>query len=206
MRRIILASASPRRQELLAALVREFEVVPADIPEPLGDDPRADAVHLATGKACEVAKGFWRAVVIGSDTVVHDALRSYGKPEDADDARTMLARLRGREHTVTTGVAVVADGEVHAGASEARVLMHNLEAEEIDAYVASGRPLDKAGGYAIQDNDVPTVDSIDGCYCCVVGLPLWRLRGLLEKCGVRCGDPGDTYERCRTCPDREPPA
>ena len=204
MTRLILASASPRRRELLAALVRDFDVVAPDVDETLGDDARADAVRLAAAKAQVVATRFPGAVVAGSDTIVFDDERSFGKPADARDAVIMLGRLRGRTHRVVTAVAVAVagGGSIATAASEAEVRLHNLDYGTIVRYVESGRPLDKAGSYAIQDEDVPTVQAIDGCYCCVVGLPLWRLRALLESVGVSCHDPGATFPRCVSCPER----
>jgi septum formation protein len=187
---------------LLAALVAEFEVAPSDIPEDAGDDPVDDAVRLAKAKALAVARYEPDALVIGCDTIVHDGVRSYGKPADAADAVRMLRALRGRSHRVVTGVAIAFKERVTAGHSEAAVTLTNLGDNAIRRYVASGRPLDKAGAYAIQDDDVPTVTRFEGCYCCVVGLPLWRLRALLVEAGVECADPDDAYERCRGCPER----
>jgi septum formation protein len=201
--RIVLASASPRRTELLGALIDSFEVVPADITEDLGPDALEDALRLATEKARAVAADYPGALVIGSDTIVHDADRSYGKPTDPADAVSMLARLRGKPHLVTTGVAVVWDGHVDAACSEAEVHLADMSDDAVAAYVASGRPLDKAGSYAIQDADVPTVQRIEGCYCCVVGLPLWRLKRMLEARGVPCREPSATLPQCVDCPERD---
>ena len=201
--RIVLASASPRRTELLGALIDSFDVVPADIAEDLGPDARADALRLATDKARAVAANHPGALVIGSDTIVHDDERSYGKPTDPADASAMLSRLRGKPHLVTTGVAVVFGGQADAAFSEAEVHLACMSDAAIAAYVASGRPLDKAGSYAIQDADVPTVHHIDGCYCCVVGLPLWRLKRMLEARGVQCREPSETLARCADCPERD---
>jgi septum formation protein len=200
--RVVLASASPRRQELLKALIDDFEVVPSDVPEPLGPDPRADALSLAEAKARAVQTYCPGALVIGSDTVVNDGARSYGKPVSASDAIAMLHELRGRTHSVLTGVAIVRDGHSTAGISEARITLTDLTDGQVAAYVASGRPLDKAGAYAIQDEDVPTVARSEGCYCCTVGLPLWRLKAMLDEAGVGCKDPGETLARCRVCPER----
>jgi septum formation protein len=201
--RIVLASASPRRTELLGALIDDFDVIPADIAEDLGPDARADALRLATEKARAVAAEPLGALGIGSDTIVHDDERSYGKPADATDASAMLSRLRGRRHLVTTGVAVLFDGQVDAAFSEAEVHLACMSDAAIAAYVASGRPLDKAGSYAIQDADVPTVQHIDGCSCSVVGLPLWRLKRMLEARGVQCREPSKTLARCADCPERD---
>ena len=201
--RIVLASASPRRTELLGALVDSFDIVPADIVEDLGPDARADAVRLATEKARAVAADYPAAIVIGSDTIVHDAERSYGKPNGPADAVAMLVQLRGKPHVVTTGVAVLWDGHVEAACSDAEVHLADMSDVAIAEYVASGRPLDKAGSYAIQDADLPTVQGIDGCYCCVVGLPLWRLKRMLEARGVTCREPSETRPQCAECPERD---
>lgn len=203
MTRVVLASASPRRLELLAALAPAFEVVPSDAAEDLTGDPVADAERLALAKAEAVAAREPGALVIGADTIVFDGERSYGKPRDAGDAATMLRALCGRPHTVVTGVAVVGPGTSVTGHSLARVTLAGLSEAAIEAYVASGHPLDKAGAYAIQDDDVPTVSSIDGCYCAVVGLPLWRLRAMLREAGVNSPEPSAARARCATCPERE---
>jgi len=202
MTRVVLASASPRRRELLAALVDGFEVVPSDVPEELAGRPEEDAVRLAGAKARAVAASFPGAVVIGSDTIVHDGERAYGKPRDAAGAEAMLTALRGRPHRVITGVAVVHGGSVRAAFSSAEVVLSQLSDGQVRDYVASGRPLDKAGAYAIQDEDVPTVAALRGCCCCVVGLPLWLLRGMLQAEGVDCRLPGETFARCQDCPER----
>lgn len=202
MKPVVLASASPRRRELLAVLIRGFEVVPAGIEEVLAGEPVGDASRLARAKALAVSEIRRDAVVIGSDTIVHDGDMSYGKPGSPAEAVAMLRRLRGREHMVVTGVALASDGQAAVSHSTARVRMSDLDDETIEAYAASGRPLDKAGAYAIQDEDVPTVASLEGCYCCVVGLPLWRLRAGLLRLGVPAREPGQTLSRCRACPER----
>ncbi len=205
MARVILASASPRRRELLAALLTAFDVAASDIDEPLTGDAERDCVELALAKALAVATGpaFEGAIVIGADTIVHDGQRPFGKPGDAPDAMRMLKSLRGRDHSVYSGLAVVAAGRSRTTVSVSRVSLANLSDGAIDAYVASGRPLDKAGAYAIQDEDVPTVAALDGCYCAVMGLPLWQLRRLLDAFGVQTTAPDATYPRCAACPERD---
>ena len=203
MTKVVLASASQRRKLLLAALVQDFEIVVSDLPEPLTGDARGDALRLAAEKARSVASGTPDAVVIAADTLVHDAIRTYGKPVDDADAITMLARLRGRTHTVTTAVAVAWNGRVGSDASDTAVTLRDLDAEEIEAFVATGIPLDKAGAYAIQEGETPVVERWEGCYCGVMGLPLWRLRRLLDNCGVHCADPSATFARCAECPERD---
>jgi predicted house-cleaning NTP pyrophosphatase (Maf/HAM1 superfamily) len=116
----------------------------------------------------------------------------------------MLRELSGQAHTVVTGVAVALDGRVATDASVATVTIRALREEEIERYVASGVPLDKAGAYAIQDDGFPVVERLEGCYCSVMGLPLWRLKGLLEWAGVVCRSPDAAFARCRPCPDRLP--
>lgn len=200
--RVVLASASPRRKELLTALVGEFEVRAFTTPEELTDDGGADARRIAREKANAAVVALPGPLVIAADTVVHLAGRTFGKPEDAADAGRMLRELVGRVHTVSTGVAVAVDGRVEVEASEATVELAPLSEDAIRGYVASGRPLDKAGAYAIQDEDVPTVARLDGCFCCVMGLPLWRLRSMLLRAGVECPTPDETFARCAGCPER----
>jgi septum formation protein len=200
--KVVLASGSPRRRELLAALIQDFEVIPADVDEELTLDAHADAVRLAASKAAAVAERLPGGVVIGSDTIVHMDGRSYGKPQDSADAVRMLAELRGRKHCVVTGVAIKAGDSSELEASETDVWLCPMTDEQIGDYVASGRPMDKAGSYAIQDADVPTVERISGCYCSVMGLPLWRLKRMLERSGVVCRAPDETLAQCVTCPER----
>ncbi|MYK26725.1 MAG: septum formation protein Maf [Dehalococcoidia bacterium] len=199
---VVLASASPRRRELLKALLDGFTVDPADIHERTTDDPRADARRLAREKASAVARRHPGAVVIGADTIVHDGERAYGKPGAAETATAMLRALRGKTHLVVTGIAVVSASGAASEVSASRVTLADLDDETIAAYVASGRPLDKAGAYAIQDEDMPTVTVLDGCYCSVMGLPLWRLRALLATAGVVAGEPHHALPRCEGCPER----
>ena len=200
--RIVLASASPRRHQLLRALLDDVMVDPADIHEQTTDNPRDDARRLAREKASAVARRHPGAVVIGADTIVHDGERAYGKPGDEETATAMLRALRGKPHLVVTGIAVVSASGAASDISAADVTLAELSDETIAAYVASGRPLDKAGAYAIQDEDVPTVSAFDGCYCSVMGLPLWRLRTLLATAGVVTREPHHTLPRCAGCPER----
>ncbi len=199
----MLASASPRRRELLRALLPAFEAAASDAPEPFEGSPIEDAERLALAKAGALRAAYPGAVLIGADTIVFDGPTAYAKPEDAADAVRMLRELRGREHGVVTGVAVVDGMNAAAGHCLSRVTMAALPESVIAEYVASGRPLDKAGAYAIQDEDVPTVAHLDGCYCNVMGLPLWTLRRMLIAAGVDAAGPGETYARCTSCPDRD---
>lgn len=202
MTRVILASGSPRRRELLAALLDSFEVIPSGVDEPWELDPVANAVNLARDKALDVLGNFPEAVVIGADTIVYDDESSYGKPADAGDAVAMWVALRGRVHHVVTGIAVVSAASNEAAAVIAEVELASLSDDAVREYIASGRPMDKAGGYAIQDEDVPTVARLGGCYCSVMGLPLWTLKAVLEANGVVCRSPEATFARCNACIER----
>jgi MAF protein len=198
--RLILASGSPRRRELLGALGCDFEVIPADVPEPFTGDAIADALGLARAKAGHVAARHPDDVVLGADTIVFDDERLYAKPEDEADARAMLRSLRGRVHRVVTGMACIRDGTARVDHSIADVTMRDMRDDEIVAYAATGSPLDKAGGYAIQDAEAHPVERFEGCECAIIGLPLWRTARLLRGAGIEAGDP--PFERCRSCPDR----
>lgn len=183
----MLASASPRRVELLRKLGVDFEVVPSDVPEqwPPGT-PREAVTALALTKAQSVGRRLEGAVVLGADTVVVLENRRFGKPESPEEAGWMLRQLRGREHEVITGVALVeAPSGRHAATSVVtRVLMREYAEAEIDAYVQSGEPFDKAGAYAVQAGGGALVAKVDGCYTNVVGLPLSTTRRLLMEWGV----------------------
>lgn len=187
MAAVVLASASPRRRELLRALCEDFDTAASGVDETLPPGPPAEAaVQLALRKARAVAAGRRRGVVLGADTLVVVDGEALGKPADADDAGRMLRRLRGREHLVITGVAVV-DAATGREASEAvvsRVRMGDYADAVIEAYVASGEPLDKAGAYAIQGQGRRLVERLDGSWSNVVGLPVDETRALLAAFGV----------------------
>ncbi len=147
-----------------------------------------DAVRaLALAKARAVAGRIGSAVVLGADTVVVLAGEVFGKPESPQDARRMLRALRGREHEVITGVALVEapSGREETAAVVSRVLMRGYSEAEIEGYVASGEPFDKAGAYAVQAAGGALVEKVDGCYTNVVGLPLTTTRRLLVGSGMR---------------------
>jgi len=186
---------------LLAALVDAFEVRVSNADEPLTGRPVSDARGLAETKAKAVPRARGE-VVLAADTVVAREGEVYAKPADVADAARMLRELAGRRHMVVTGVALATGEGTFVDHSVAFVGVRPLAADEIAAYVASGRPLDKAGAYAIQDEDVAVVERLAGCYCNVMGLPLWRTKGLLERAGIPCADPGATYARCAVCPER----
>jgi len=206
--RLVLASASPRRRELLAALGVPFEVWPADIEETRTEpDPVRLALGLALEKARAVAARLAAVddqprVVLGADTVVALDGRILGKPRDAEDARAMLAALRGRTHLVVTGVAVLLGGSESLDSVTTDVRMRTYADEEIDAYVArpvlEDGPYDKAGAYAIQDTTFHPVAETDGCVGSVIGLPLWLAQQQLRNAGIEARAP--TLERCASCP------
>jgi len=185
--RLILASASPRRRELLRGICPEFEVIPSEIEETLDGGPTPEAVaELALRKARAVAARAGAAIVLAADTIVVLDGMPLGKPSGREEARDMLVRLRGRQHEVLTGVAIV-DGKSGRAASTtvvSRVLMAAYPDATIETYVASGAPLDKAGAYAIQDLQGALVDGIVGSYTNVIGLPVETTRRLLEGFGV----------------------
>jgi septum formation protein len=181
---IILASASPRRQELLRQVGCDFRVITSDVDEDLDriSSPAELAVSLAVAKALDVAKKTAADdVVIGADTIVVMDGQVYGKPVDEDDALRMLSELAGSQHQVITGIAVAADGKVWTDFAVTAVNFRDLTRLEIERYVASGEPQDKAGGYAIQGIGALLVESIEGCYANVVGLPLVTLDKLLRQ-------------------------
>jgi len=185
--KVILASQSPRRRELLRRICPEFEVVPSGVDETLEAGRLAPAVtNLALRKAEAVAQRVGRGVVVAADTVVVIDDVALGKPAGPDEAKAMLVRLRGRQHEVLTGVGLVdaGSGRAVASAVASRVLMAAYPDATIEEYVASGSPLDKAGAYAIQDLQGALVDAVVGSYTNVVGLPVEATRWLLAGFGV----------------------
>ena len=187
----MLASASPRRLEMLHSAGLSPVVTPADVDEtPLpGEEPEAYVVRVALDKATAVSGGDGSrdgTVVLAADTaVVLDGV-ILGKPDDSDHAQRMLSALSGRTHVVMTGVVVIdADGTQRSTIVRTTVAMRPLAAAEIRAYAASGEPLDKAGGYAIQGGAAAFVERADGSWTNVVGLPLDETVALLEQAGIR---------------------
>ena len=184
---IVLASASPRRQELLRQIGCGFRVVVSDAEE-LSDDgisPDRLAAENACRKAEDVAAREGGDVpVLGADTVVAVDEMVLGKPKDAADAARMLRLLSGRQHFVFTGVAFAYRGEVHEDVVRTAVWMDELSDEEIAAYIATGEPMDKAGAYAVQGRAAKYIPRIDGSFSNVVGLPLHAVRNLARKAGI----------------------
>ena len=184
MRRLILASASPRRRELLAQAGFSFEVSPAHINEDLrsGEDPIGYVVRLAREKSETVYAQMKdaEAIVIGADTTVTLDGHILAKPDDAAEAARMLRMLSGRTHRVITGVAIASAAGVEVAAEVTGVQFLTLNDEEIAAYVATGEPMDKAGAYGIQGYAAKWIPRIEGCYFNVVGLPLALVSTMLD--------------------------
>ncbi|MGE5654735.1 MAG: Maf family protein [Bacillota bacterium] len=188
MRRLILASGSPRRQELLQSVGADFVVDPSQCSEEIeGKMHPADFVKvLALRKAEDVAARYSEGLVIGADTIVVLDDEVMGKPRDEADARRMLIRLSGHTHQVYTGVAVIdastLDKQVTTECTH--VTMRGISLDEVERYIATGEPMDKAGAYAIQGKACLFITGIDGCYFNVVGLPLQSLNALLRAFGA----------------------
>ena len=190
MKQIVLASSSPRRSDLLRQIGIGFEVVPPDVDESrfsFGDDPPGTAERLALEKARSVARRIDARgrLVLGADTVVLFEGKVLGKPVDADDARGMLGRLAGHTHRVLTGFALV---EPETGRSVTAhewttVYMRDCTGKEIQAYVDTGEPLDKAGSYGAHALGAGLITRVEGCFYNVIGLPLARLLIALESFG-----------------------
>lgn len=177
---LVLASASPRRQELLRNAGIAFDVQPADIPEDPQPEETAEecAERLAREKALAVARQRPQDVVLGADTVVVVDGQILGKPSDGADAARMLRLLSGREHRVITGVCLVVSGRPSVASETTLVTVSEITEEDIASYIASGEPMDKAGAYAIQGIASRWIPRIEGDYSNVVGLPValvWRI-------------------------------
>ena len=181
--KIILASASPRRQELLKYIIPEFEVKPADIDETLPEDVLTEkaAEFLAVQKAKHTAKLYPECVVIGSDTVVIIDSKILGKPADKTDAERMLKLLSGRTHKVVTGVCIARGEKTDSFSCETKVTFYPLSQEEIRDYIATGEPMDKAVAYGIQGYGSVLTEGIEGDFFNVMGLPVAMLKRRLEK-------------------------
>jgi len=176
---MILASGSPRRQELLRSLGLKFQVIPAQVEEvePEFLTPRETCLLNACRKAMTLARRHPAALVIGADTIVCLGLRIFGKPASLDEARKTLAELAGKTHDVITGVCLVCQRRQRMVqfSVRTRVRFRSLKAHQIERYLKLVNPLDKAGGYAIQEHGNMLVEKISGSYSNVVGLPLERL-------------------------------
>jgi septum formation protein len=183
--RLILASSSPRRADLLASAGFAFDVDPAEVDERLeeGEAPAAYVERVARMKAAAGARRHPDRLVIGADTAVVLDDTVLGKPVDEEDARAMLRRLSGRAHDVLTGVAVASDGELVSRVERTTVWFRDLSDEEIEWYAASREPMDKAGAYAIQGLAARFIPRIAGSYSNVVGLPVSLVAELVGRVG-----------------------
>jgi septum formation protein len=212
---LVLASNSPRRRQLLSLTGWTFIVQPVDIDEhPLsGELPEAYVLRLAESKACAALQFAQPGqTLLTADTTVADGRIILGKPDSSGEAWSMLRSLRGRMHTVFTAISVCRKGTVdahHASSGKGvadhglfkdicatQVLMRDYSDEEIESYIASGDPFDKAGAYAVQNPYFRPVERIEGCYCCVVGLPVCRVVQALARYSLT--PPEDITAACQT--------
>ena len=185
--RVILASASPRRRELLELVGIAHEVLPANIDETYrdGEEAAAHAERLAREKGETIAVQHPDAIVIAADTIVLVDGLVLGKPRDEAEAARMLSMLSGQTHVVLTAVAVLYRGRKRTGVESVRVTFRALDSERIGAYIATAEPMDKAGAYGIQGFGATLIERIDGDYFAVMGLALARMVDLLQEIGVR---------------------
>ncbi|WP_087382674.1 Maf family protein [Faecalibacterium sp. An122] len=183
MMKLILASGSPRRRELLSLYTTDFEVCASDFDERAiqAESPAALAEALARGKCLAVSGQNPGCLVVGSDTVVELDGEVFGKPKDADDARRMLRALSGRTHQVHTGVCVSDGTTAESFVDTCKVTFFPISEEEMERCIASGEPFDKAGAYAIQGQAALWLDRLEGDYYTIMGLPVSRTARLLER-------------------------
>ena len=182
---IILASASPRRRELLKQIGVEFEVCVSQAKESITAKNPADlAVENARLKALAVAETHKNSWVLGADTVVALDGKIYGKPKDKEDAFNMLKTFSGRAHEVITGMALVSDDKIFEKAVRTKVTFGNMTDNEILSYIETKEPMDKAGAYAAQGIAAKYIKDIEGSFSNVVGLPLYELNELLKEAGM----------------------
>ena len=185
--RLILASLSPRRSDLLAQLGLQHAVMPADVDEAYldGETPAEHVERLARNKASVISAREPGALVVGGDTVVVDGARVLGKPEDGPAAVDMLVSLAGRSHTALSGVALAGPHGVVSGVAETLVRFKAFSEYEARTYVETGEPLDKAGAYGIQGMGAALVEAIDGDYYAVMGFPIGAFVSVLLEAGWR---------------------
>ena len=204
--RLVLASASPRRRELFSILEAPFTVAAADVDEEIeeGESPQEMVCRLSLVKARAVALSYPESLIVAADTIVVLDGDVLGKPADETEAVAMLRRLRGRKHTVLSGVTVylppprlggARGGRAITDLAESAVWMRAYTDEEMARYAASGDPLDKAGAYAIQHQSFSPVERIGGCYASVMGLPLCHLARALVQFGMTL--PVDAPQVCQ---------
>lgn len=186
MKKLILASQSPRRQELLSRFGYPFQVCPAIKPEQRNPllSPQAQVMALAEEKAQEVLEQHPHAVILGADTLVAQGGELFGKPQDEKEALAMLSKLQGKSHSVFTGVSLLCNESKETFFQETQVRMRGLSAQEIQHYISLGDCYDKAGGYGIQSFASLFIEGITGDYFNVMGLPLCALGQVLPKFGI----------------------
>ncbi len=186
MPRVVLASGSPRRRDLLTLIGVPHEVHPANVDETYvsGEEPREHAERLARAKAAKVSGLEKDALVIGADTIVVVDEAVLGKPRDKRDASRMLSLLSGRTHVVMTAVAAAYAGRIMSSVEIVGVTFRDLTGGEIDSYIATGEPMDKAGAYGIQGYGATIVRRVDGDFFAVMGLPLVKLVELMKELGL----------------------
>ncbi len=183
--RLVLASTSPRRKEILSRLQIPFQVISPSFKEISTDalSAQEEALSFAKGKARSVSVGLTESLVIGSDTLIECDGDKIGKPKNADEARKILHHLQGRSHWIWTGVFLIdtSDGVTHHSLEKVEITMSQMSGSEIDAYVATGEPLDKAGAYAVQGTGSQFVRSLKGDRNAAIGLPLRAIVDFLES-------------------------
>lgn len=195
-RPVILASASPRRKEILSLLGFPFTVLPSHVSEDIAmttDDFAGYARELASKKTAVIAEDYGDHIVIGADTIVIHEAKHYPKPESKEQAKQFLRELSGKTHTVITGVGISIGGTLRVFSVETAVTFRELDDVLIDAYVESGDPMDKAGGYGIQTAGALFVDKIDGDYFNVMGLPIAQLTEHLRRLALISLKEGDPF-------------
>lgn len=177
---VILASNSPRRRELLKEIFENFKVMPQNVEEAsLQVDPAKYVMSIAEQKLNNLDKKYLDSLIISSDTIVYFDDQILGKPKDISDAINMLEKLSGKAHSVYTGICVAYKGQRIIDFEKSQVIFKNLKKEDILNYVTNKNPLDKAGSYGIQDDEV--VDYYSGSYSNIVGLPMEKLKEILNK-------------------------
>lgn len=183
MRHIILASASPRRKEILQLADLSFNIMPSDAEEiTTKTEPQEVVMELASIKAKDIyERSDKQSMVVGADTVVAYKGQILGKPSDEEDARRMLSMLSGQTHEVYTGVCVIEDGQIKTFYEETKVTFYEISEDEINRYIGTGEPMDKAGSYGIQGKAAVFIKGIEGDYYNVVGFPIARFLHEITK-------------------------
>jgi len=195
MNKIILASGSPRRKDLLTQVGIPFEVIVSNADETITGPPDQQVQALALRKAIAVqnTRPSHNDIILAADTLVYIDNKVLGKPETPSEAFNMLKSLAGRSHTVYTGVAILHGSEKQVFVDSTKVFFRNLSDSEIQAYIATGEPMDKAGAYGVQDKGALLVDHIEGDYFTVVGLPIAKVGAALREMGIEVwGSPDST--------------